>query len=109
MKVNDTATLTLTGRQLAKLYAVLGFCNGPTETSCWGEVQECLGDNAQVIYDEFFRSSNGLYWKDTDYNSYYKEWEAAILESEDEKIKEIAELKKQLQGISNRIAQLEGE
>lgn len=96
MKATDKITLELTGKQLAKIYAVMGKTNGSFQNCIWDKAKEILDPHLE-IYDKIVGGKGKL--EVMDYCSYEDAWLKALFE-------EKSEAQLQLEKLQDQIAQL---
>lgn len=78
MRANDRVTMVLTGRQVARLYVIMGASNGPKETSIFESLRNLISPERQnAIYQLGVERAEIL-----DYNSYCDLWEQMVLDPE---------------------------
>lgn len=90
MKIDDKVCVAMTGRQMAKAYAVLGRSNGSGQAEIWSELKSYL-DPKQEKYNLFIDCMHKL---DTlNYNSYEDKWlELLFSDGKSEEQKQLDEL-----------------
>lgn len=111
-KINpeDKVVLTLSYRQVAKLYAIMGRVNGTGDSSCWGKLKEIVEDFDQSKYNSFVYEREHA--DAMEYSEYQDEWEKILFSEQKseaeiqlEKLQEqIKELEKQAQKLKESIS-----
>lgn len=92
IKLEDKITIEMTGRDAARLYAVLGRVNGPY-SDLWADVKDLFEPvGKQDKYDKFFRTPKTRE-EMLNYNSYFKDWENLLFKSDAEIELEALEIK----------------
>lgn len=76
IKRDDVINLEISGRDIARIYAIMGHVNGSSESTLWESCKVLLGDGSREKYDSLICGMTGK--EILDYNSYRKCWEAAL-------------------------------
>lgn len=107
IKPEDEVTITTTYRELARLYVIMGKCNGDTNGELFVKLKSLL-DIGGDKYDKLIRPMSSA--RDIlNYNEYQSKWEGMLFgEQETQQQIQIRELREQAEALLQKAKELEG-
>lgn len=107
IKPEDEVTITTTYRELARLYVIMGKCNGDTNGELFVKLKSLL-DIGGDKYDKLIRPMSSA--RDIlNYNEYQSKWEGMLFgEQETQQQIQIRELREQAEALLEKAKELEG-